>query len=134
MAQGLAQKSFSNGFEIFSAGINAIEGDTVSEHAAAVLKEKGIDISNHLAVKLTKEMLKYADYIFTMTDSQTIYLKKSYPEYGNKIKTLGSWVGCGKEVSDPWGGSIDRYRCCAQELEQMLITAYKKLSNQGEEK
>jgi len=118
MAQGLARIYFPDDYEILSAGINANEGESISNHAAAVLKEKGLDMSGHRAVRLTEEMLEYADDIFTMTRSQANHLKNLYPQHCSKIKTLGSRAG--QEINDPWGGSLEEYRRCARQIEELI--------------
>lgn len=120
MAQGLAQKYFPEGTEILSAGLHALPGDKVSDNAVSALKEHGIDISGHTATRLHKELLESADYVFTMTKAQQQYLTSSYPEYADKIMTLGGFLGIGKDISDPWGGSLEDYRVCAQELQELI--------------
>lgn len=128
MAQELAKQYLVEGIEISSAGINASEEVRVSEHAVKVLKEKGIDLSRHTAVRLTKEMLDSADYVFTMTKAQEAYLESLYPEFGAKINVFGHWLGSGIEVTDPWGSPIEVYRSCLQELEEMTKALAVKLS------
>jgi protein-tyrosine phosphatase len=120
MAQGLAKLCFGEGFEVMSAGLQAFDGDRVSENAVKVLEEKGIDIGSHRAVRLTADMAAQADFLFTMTRSQAILLTSIYPEFRHKIHCLGDYCGLGKEVSDPWGGSLEHYRTCGAEIEQML--------------
>ncbi|RNC28894.1 MAG: Protein-arginine-phosphatase [Candidatus Dichloromethanomonas elyunquensis] len=129
MAQGLAKRCFSEEVEVFSAGINAFEGDCISKNAAAVLMEKGIDISQHKAVKLTKELIENVDLVFSMTKAQELFLSHGYPHYRKKIRCLGYLSDPPKEVSDPWGSSLETYRRCAQEIEQMLIEISRKLDS-----
>ena len=131
MAMGLARKHFPPEIQICSAGIHAWDGQRVSEQAVQALKKQEIDISSHRANKLTKDMLASADYVFTMTVAQAQSLKQAYPEYKEKIYTLGVWVGSGKEVPDPIGGSFEIYCSCAQELEQMIKAAAKQLTGRG---
>jgi protein-tyrosine-phosphatase len=120
MAQGLAKLYLTEEFKIYSAGINALEGQGISPNALEALKKKKIDQGKHLAVRLTKEMLDSADYVFTMTKSQEVYLRNLYPEMEDKIKALGSWLGFDKDIIDPWGGSLEVYHHCLQELEEMM--------------
>lgn len=127
MAQGLARAFFPPGIEILSAGVNAFQQDPVSQNAVKVLKEKGIDISDHTAVRVNKGILDSADYVFTMTKSQERYLRKLYPEYIDKIASLGGWSGSGEDISDPWGGSVQAYKQCAMEIEELLLHVAEKL-------
>lgn len=129
LAQGLAKNLFPEDFEVLSAGINAIEGQPVSENTVQVLKEKNIDISNNKAVKIQEQLLNTADYIFTMTKNHELYLVNVYPGFRSKINRLGDFVDNNKDILDPWGGSLDDYRCCANELEAMLNILAKRLKS-----
>lgn len=120
IAAGLARQCLGPGFEIRSAGIYARDRDTVNKKAVQVLSEKGIDISGHQVVRLTGEMLIWADLVFTMTRSQAIELIRCYPDLSPKIMCLGDWLGSGEDVPDPWGGSLEIYRECALTLESIL--------------
>jgi len=121
MAQGLAKRYFPEEVEVFSAGIQAIDGDKVSKNAVSILNEKSIDISQHQAVKLTRDMIASADHVFTMTRSQERLLSAAYPEFADKIQCLGDIGPDRKEIPDPWGGSIAVYRACAQDIEEKLL-------------
>lgn len=128
LAQGLAKNYFPED-EILSSGINAYEGQPVSENAVQVLKEKKIDISNNKAAKLHEQLLSTADYVFTMTKSHELYLVNVYPEFRSKIKRLGDFVGQDKDILDPWGGSLEDYRCCANQLEELLKVLAERLKS-----
>lgn len=134
MAAGLARMLFSGNFsgniEISSAGIGAWDGDPASPHAVEVMQEKGIDIKNHKAVKVTKDLLENIDFVITMTKSQEAYLRAAFPEYKDKIRRLGDWAGLNKDVLDPWGGSLEVYRQCASELEGMLKKMYERINRE----
>lgn len=120
IAQGLAKQIFPDSYEILSSGINACDGDAANEKAIQVLKDKGIDISSNKALKLHEGLLRDADYVFTMTKSHELYLHNYYPQYKNKIKRLGDYTGQARDISDPWGGSLEDYRSCSNELEELI--------------
>lgn len=120
MAQGLAKHCFQDKIDVISAGISAQAGDEASRHTVKVLQEKGIDISGHRAVRLTREMVAAADLVLTMTKAQQSYLSALYPEFSGKIRCLGDWHSPEKEIPDPWGGPVEQYRRCAREIEKML--------------
>ncbi|KUO61971.1 MAG: hypothetical protein APF84_04880 [Gracilibacter sp. BRH_c7a] len=132
LAQGLATHYLPESFEISSSGISAYEGQPVSENAVQALKEKKIDIRNNKAVKLHEKLLRDADYVFAMTKKHEHYLVNAYPEFRSKITRLGDFVGCNKDISDPWGGSLDDYKDCAKELEEMLLILAEKLDKSTE--
>lgn len=127
MAQGLAGLYLSDEYEISSAGIDASDGDCVSENAVKALRGKGIDISAHKAVRLRRELIASVDYVFTMTRSQEAYLSCTYPEFKEKFMLLGDWINSGREIPDPWLGSYESYQCCAQELEEIIKSVSKRV-------
>ncbi|RJE47433.1 MULTISPECIES: low molecular weight protein arginine phosphatase [unclassified Dehalobacter] len=120
MAEGLARLYFPEGVEIFSAGIQALDGDPVSPYAGQILQERGIDSRQHRAARLQKDTLAAAGLILTMTKAQKKLLVSIYPEYQDKIMQLGEWAGLDKEISDPWLGSLETYRLCAEEIEETI--------------
>lgn len=133
MAQGLARKYLPEGIEIASAGIQAFDGDKASDYAVMALKKIGSDISEHRSVRVTKSMLESADYVLTMTKNQEKMLTSLYPEYINRIMSLGSFIGSDKEISDPWGGSADHYSQCALEIEELIKAIAEKVNKLSNE-
>ena len=67
------------------------------------------------------------DYIFVMTNSHKQYLKQAF-NATDKVFVLGDFVGAG-EVNDPYGGTLEDYRECRNQLSVMVDTALKKLIN-----
>ena len=69
MAEGLFRQAFKGrgDFEVYSAGVGAVDGLPPSEHAVRALKEMGIDISHQRSRMLSGELVRRADYIFGMT-------------------------------------------------------------------
>ena len=113
LAEGLAKKMASDrglSPEFESAGLSVFP-DGANPHSVTVAAEYGADLTKHRARPLTDTMLLQADQIYTMTKSQADFLKRIYPSGNEKIKTL-----CDQDVSDPYGGSEDDYRLCAQQI------------------
>lgn len=122
MAEGLAREILGSDLEVESAGLAAWEGEKATAQAVQVLREKGINISDHQARLVSREILALADWIIPMTSAHEIQLKGSFPEFSSKIKRLSSWdkEGKNKDIQDPWGGSVETYRQCAKEIENLL--------------
>lgn len=107
MAEGYLNSKNIKGLLALSAGFIS-EGEAVSENSVKVLKEIGIDISEHKSRLITKDLLS-ADKIFCM--SRTHYdmliaagVKKE------KVFVLRSGI------PDPFGQSIEVYRLCRDEI------------------
>jgi protein-tyrosine phosphatase len=133
MAERIAKEIFPESFEISSAGLNAWEGSRASDNAIAIMLEDGINLENHSAEMLSAEKMLWADLVVPMTLVQEEQLKIYFPQYKSKIKRLGAWAGTEKDVTDPWGGSLDRYSFCKNEIEVMLQEMLKALAETNEE-
>ena len=86
----------------------------VSEHAVAVMKKRGIDISAHCSASLTSDLIRQADHIFTMTDSHAEAIRAMVPDAEERTVLLVE----NESVFDPIGGSEDDYERCARVIEK----------------
>lgn len=118
MAEGLfrnlvEQKGLSDDYLCESAGLNAIDGVPVSDHAQEALSELDIDISDHRARQLTPEMLEEFDVFAVMTNRHRQLLENAgVPQ--EKIVILGGGI------DDPFGGDLDIYRLCRDQIDEAL--------------
>ena len=104
--------------EVNSAGTSAWDGAPASDGALLVGMERGLDLSQHRAQMLTREMLSESDVVLAMG-----------PHHLERIEALGgsgraylltefaSRGATSRPVSDPIGGELDVYRATADELE-----------------
>ena len=120
MAEALAREILGPDVQVSSAGIGAWEGEKASPQAVEVMKERGIDLSQHRARRVSGNMVQEADFVIPMTRSQAEFLQQTYPEYADKIRSLSAFAGLSGDVSDPWGGSVDEYRGCARQIAEYL--------------
>ena len=83
-----------------SAGLGALVGEPASEHALALMQERGLDVSSHRAQQLTPEQAKNADLILVMTSSQKKAIETNDPVVRGKVFRLGEWLG--EDIPDPY--------------------------------
>ena len=102
------------GHEAASAGLVAQEGAPASPLAVRTMKERGLDISAHRAVRVTEELLRGASRVFTMTERQAMELEWRYPRCADRIRALP------EDIPDPFGGDAEDYRICAERLARAL--------------
>ncbi|KFZ42386.1 low molecular weight protein arginine phosphatase [Anoxybacillus flavithermus] len=126
MAEALLKHKQLPHVQVKSAGVFAFDGSDASQHAKAVLAEKGIHI-DHRAALLTKEHIDWATYVLTMTESHKQHVLARFPEAEGKTFTLNEFLGDNKDVIDPFGGAIDVYRQTRDELEQAIEKLHEKL-------
>ena len=115
-------------FEVCSRGIAAIDGMRASEYSVIAASELGADITSHLSHQITHADVSRADFIFAMTSSHASALKAAFPEFANKIFTIGEYA-LSADVSDPYGGDLSIYRECAAQLKEAVQKIYNKLSD-----
>jgi protein-tyrosine-phosphatase len=126
MAEAIA-KHHSNGINIKSAGVYAVDGSPASTHTVEALSQQGISI-NHFAKLLTKELVDWATYIFTMTQSHKDIIVREFPESLPKIYTLKEFsLHIQGDVMDPYGGPIEAYRQTFKELNESVQALLKEL-------
>ena len=102
---------------VTSAGIAAAAGYGPSHEAVAVMKEKGLDLSQHESQPLTDKLVRHADVILTMTEGHRNAILRRWPEASARVLTLRP---DGKDIRDPIGGSTNVYRECAEEVQTAL--------------
>lgn len=108
-------------YEIVSAGIFAVEGVPASPEAIEVMNEVGLDLNDHQARKVTREILENATWVVTMSQSHRDYIIELYPEIKSRVASVYEFAGQEhQEISDPFGGGVDVYRACRDELRQIL--------------
>ncbi len=111
MAEGIMKGECKNQglpIEVSSCGIAAFGGDAASENAVTVMAEKGIDISSHRSRPFSLYTAEEYDHFVVMTESHKAVLMQFIPE--EKITVLGG------SVADPYGGDLDAYRACRDEI------------------
>lgn len=103
-----------------SAGLSVLFPTPAAENAVRVMQERGIDISAHRASQLTETVVREADLILTMTEGHRKLLVTLFPAAKEKTHTLASFAGAEDDVQDPFGGSPETYRACADQLAQLI--------------
>jgi protein-tyrosine-phosphatase len=125
----LAETQWSDQVRILSAGTGAWPGVPASEQAVLVMGERGIDLTSHAAAPLTADLVAEADLILVMTRRHRQYIGEVWPQAADKTYTLSEYAGLeeeGPDVPDPFGGSVEEYRLCADRLRVLVQAALEK--------
>lgn len=131
MAEGLFRHLVESGgeYEVSSAGLGAINGQSPSAHSVTALRERGIDIANIRSKQLTGQMVRDADYIFGMTHGHVDGINLLYPQASEKTFLLREFEdgleSFEKDIFDPIGGDYPTYLNCRDQIEQGLQTVLK---------
>lgn len=115
--------------EIVSAGTSAWDSAPASDGALLVGMERGLDLSQHRAQTLTRELVRDAALVLAMG-----------PHHLERIEALGgtgkaylltdytSRGGTTRPINDPIGGELDVYRATADELEQEVRRLFDRIT------
>lgn len=101
------------GIDVFSAGVAAGENSPASPEAVHVMREHGLDLSQHLSQRVTREMIRKSTLVLALTERHRRALVDFCPEQSSSILLLGR---DGFDIQDPIGGSLDEYRECALQI------------------
>ncbi|WP_103109755.1 low molecular weight protein arginine phosphatase [Brevibacillus reuszeri] len=114
-------KTAGRGYEVRSAGVAAFPGQEASLHAKQVLDERGIEHA-HTSSRLDEGLIEWSDVILTMTNSHKHAIQTFFPLALPKVYTLREFVGVEgiTDIADPFGGALEDYRLCAEEIEESL--------------
>lgn len=119
MAEAIANNlSLDSGIDIkfSSAGIYAVKGQVASSNASKVMKEMGIDLSNHIATPVTQDIVEETDLVLTVTKAHKSMVISHFEGSREKTFTLMEYIGEDGDVADPISGDIEVYRNCAAQL------------------
>lgn len=116
MAEALLRKRIETRYpdvSIKSAGIAALVGSPPAQFAQEIMIEKAsIDIREHRARQLSKELLHNTELVLVMEQSHQKQIEITYPSIHGRVHRLGKWSGF--DIVDP-------YRRSKRIFEQTLI-------------
>jgi protein-tyrosine-phosphatase len=111
------------GWEVASAGVWAQPGFSATPTAVTAMQEKGLNLTTHLSRPVTAELLEGVDLALVMERRHQDALKESFPQHADKVHLLGDMAGISKEVLDPVGEPLQRYRETARDIQYYLLEA-----------
>ena len=126
MAEGLLRHMLRgrDDIQIASAGLGALDGLRVTDVAAEVVAELGVDITSHLSQSLNSDLVNQADFIFVMTRQHQDALQTLFPSASEKTfltrEFEGSHAGENRDIADPIGQSIEIYRRTRDQIRDAL--------------
>lgn len=128
MAEAILKSKNIAGIDVKSAGVYAANGVPASQHAQRVLEEQSISHA-HQSSTLTSEMVEWATYIFTMTDSHKEAVVGMFPGAKGKTFTLKEYAGneVERDIIDPFGGSLEMYRKTYLDIYENIEKMVKKI-------
>jgi protein-tyrosine phosphatase len=122
MAEGFARSYAAErgrDVEVRSASSLGFDGEPAEPNSVAVMREAGIDISQHRARPLTVELLEWADQVLVMDISHAQRVRDLLPSAEEKTLLLGTLIGQ-LEIPDPMGSWKGRFRKTRDEIQRAV--------------
>jgi protein-tyrosine-phosphatase len=120
-------------WRIESAGVWALPGRSAAANTQLVLKERGIDVSEHHSRPISGNLIKKYNLILTMERGQKEALRAAFPDQAGKIFLLSEMVEVIEDVVDPMGGTEVDFEDTAREITWMLDEGFDRIRKLAEE-
>ncbi|NML43759.1 low molecular weight phosphotyrosine protein phosphatase [Ramlibacter sp. G-1-2-2] len=91
-----------------SAGLNALVGSPADKAAVELMRERGLDITGHRALQVTRAICQDADMVLVMDAEQRKRLLEQYPEARGKVFRMGEYTDL--DVPDPYRQPMQAFR------------------------
>ncbi|MBN1394792.1 MAG: threonylcarbamoyl-AMP synthase [Pirellulales bacterium] len=105
------------GVLVASAGVSAMLGGGAGVEAVRCMAEVGLDLGDHETQPLTEPLARHADAIYTMTRYHREAIVAQWPSIAERTQLLAI---DGYDIADPIGGTVERYRQCAEKIKEEL--------------
>lgn len=106
-----------HGLVVMSAGVAAGANQAASSHAETTVQEMGLSLRDHVSQQLNANHVRFADHIFALGRGHREAILSYWPDADTRLSVLRTDGG---DISDPFGGSRDEYRQCAEMIEAEL--------------
>jgi protein-tyrosine phosphatase len=104
--------------EVTSAGTHALHGHRAQREAFTAMAELGIDIGDHRARQITKDIARGSDLILVMEAAHCNIVKKLLGWNRSKPRRIGEFHPESplEDIADPYGAPLEAYRDCIRIL------------------
>jgi protein-tyrosine-phosphatase/tRNA A37 threonylcarbamoyladenosine synthetase subunit TsaC/SUA5/YrdC len=100
---------------VASAGVSAFGGDPASHGALEAIRGYGCSLDQHQSTQLNSRLVEQSDLILAMGQRHRSVIIAQWPESAPKVHLIAA---DGSEISDPFGGPLDVYQRCAEQLDR----------------
>ena len=134
LKQMLAEKRMDN-VAVYSAGIQAPVGMKAPIYSKMVCLQNGINLDEHRAKQLTRDMIKASDLILVMEKAHRLFIQSILPDASEKILLLNQLYSSGElEIADPIGHEMEAYQQCFNEIHRHLSLGLPFIQKRSQEK
>jgi len=124
----LVAKGVREEWMVESAGVWAYEGSRATANAQKAMEERDLDLSQHLSQPADSTLLKQFDLTLVMEQRHKTVLQEQNPQLVDRIYLMREIADQEGDFADPVGGSLERYRAAADELEMIIKDSYERIT------
>lgn len=115
-----------------SAGTFAQENQPASFNALYALEEKNHSLNTHRSKMLTRALVDEASLILGMTSGHLEQILLQFDIPAKKLRTFSQFSnGVCSDIPDPYGQSLDAYKCCLTAIEAYIPSIVQYLIEQA---
>lgn len=114
-------------FLVESAGTWGVDGQPASSNSQLVMTRQGLTLEGHRARTITPELADAATLIIVMTRDHKYALSAEFPAARPKIHLMSELVNLEYDITDPYGGPLEGYELCANDLAALIERGYPRL-------
>ncbi len=123
----LVGKGVREEWRVESAGVWAYEGSRATANAQTAMAERGLDLSQHVSQPADSTLLKQFDLTLVMEQRHKTVLQEQNPQLADRIYLMREIADQEGDFADPVGGSLERYRAAADELERLIEGSFDRI-------
>ncbi len=125
MAAVILAASLDDRYSISSAGIGALVGEPADPTAVALMAERSLDLTGHVARQLDDSLISSSDLIMVMETRQAEWIEGNWPQSRGRVFRLGHWGGF--EIPDPYRRGEATFRDALSLIDQGVVHWEEKL-------
>jgi len=113
---------------VISRGVDVDPFEVTAEaNVQTLLKERGLDVSQHRSVQLSDNDMRHADVVLTATENHKQRIIGAFPYAKNKTFTLAEYAtGTHQDVIDAWGKPMPDYQAMVNQVDSYIEPALQK--------
>jgi len=124
----LVGKGVREEWRVESAGVWAYEGSRATGNAQKAMAERDLDLSQHLSQPADSTLLKQFNLTLVMEQRHKTVLQEQNPQLADRIYLMREIAGQEGDFADPVGGSLERYRAAADELDKIIKDSFERIT------
>jgi protein-tyrosine-phosphatase len=106
---------------VSSAGLEATPGTASPQQAIDVAARLHVDLSRHVASRISADAVARADVVFVMEIAHWTAVRRRFPDARQRTFLLSSLApGTPLEVEDPFGGTEEEFTTCFNHISSAL--------------